>query len=414
VSDRPTVRTDDQDPPGAAGDVVQDRLSLTAAEERVVLAEATRAAGARLTESAVRSIHHRPGRSRSVLHDATIETPDGPREVLLVTHTDARGFPDGAFVLAQGDRRVAVWRFPYDPYLPGLPSAVSASRVRELLDGLGGVPGTVRLRTPVYRPTRRAVVEVRVEGLEAAGRILYLKVLPTGRARSVARHHRQLVAAGLPVPVLIGVAEHQGIVALEALAGATLGDALRAGARVPSVGELVSMSQRFATSGVSASRDPRAFADPLRHVPLLSEVLPERRSEIADLAEAASEVSGPLVGVHGDLHPGQLLVDAEGRLSGVIDVDGAGQGFPAHDAGNLVAHLEALGDLQPAVGDRVRVYAAEVADAYREVVGEVPLARAMAASWIGLATGSYRRQGSGWREETGRRLDRAAALLAET
>ncbi|MEX2550952.1 MAG: aminoglycoside phosphotransferase family protein [Nitriliruptoraceae bacterium] len=413
MSDRPTVRTDDQGSSVAAEDTTDPLLSLTAAEERAVLAEATRAAGAQLSDSTVRSIHHRPGRSRSVLHDATIDTPDGTRTVLLVTHTDTRGFPEGAFVLAQGGRRVAVWRFPHDPYLPGLPSALSAARVRELLDELGGVPGEVRLRTPVYRPTRRAVVEARVDGLDAAGRILYLKVLPSGRAGSVARRHRQLVAVGLPVPVLIGVAEQQGIVALEALAGATLGDALRAGARVPAVGELVSMSQRFATSGVAGSRDPRSFADPVRHVSLLAGVLPERRAEITALARAASEVTGPIVGVHGDLHPGQLLIDAEGRLSGVIDVDGAGRGLLAHDAGNLVAHLEALADLQPMVAERVRAYAAEVSAAYREVVGDEPLARAAAGSWIGLATGSYRRQGAGWREETARRLDRAAALLAD-
>jgi Ser/Thr protein kinase RdoA (MazF antagonist) len=50
---------------------------------------------------------------------------------------------------------------------------------------------------------------------------------------------------------------------------------------------------------------------------------------------------------------------------GVLDVDGAGEGWLAQDAGSLVAHLEAVGEVWPAVDPRVRAYAEEVAGAYR-------------------------------------------------
>lgn len=389
----------------------QEPVVLSPAQERSALSVAAEAAGARLITSRTRSIHHRPGRSRSVLHDATIEVAGQRHEVVLVTHVETRGFPDGAFVLSADELEVAVWRFPNDPYLPGLPSAVSAKRVRELLDELGAAPGRVRLRTRAYRPVRRAVVEVRIDG-ERSGRVLYLKILPRPRARSVARRHRQLIAAGLPVPGVVGLAERQGIVAIEALGGPTLADALRVGAPVPRPEQLLAVTEGFAGSGVVGSLDPRRFADPLRHVPLLAGILPERGTEIAGLAREAAAVEAPLVGVHGDLHAGQLLLGADGAISGVLDVDGAGQGYTVHDAGNLVAHLEAFGDLDPAITDRVHAYAREVAEAYAEVCGRQALARAMAGSWIGLATGAYRAQEPGWQLELERRIDRAAALLS--
>jgi len=383
---------------------------LSPGQERSLLSAAVRAAGARLITSRVRSIHHRPGRSRSVLHDAAIEVAGQRSQVLLVTHVDVRGYPEGAFVLAADDLQVAVWRFPFDPYLPGLPPAISPARVRELLDQLGAAPGTVTLRTRAYRPTRRAVVEVRVDG-PVKGRVLYFKVLPLARARSVARRHRQLTAAGLPVPRLVGSAGRQGIVAIEALGGATLTEALSTTALLPAPAAVLELSQRFAVSGVRGSRDPRAFADPVRHVGLLSELLPHRANEIAGLARVASEVDAALVGVHGDLHPGQLLLGPDGAITGVLDVDGAGQGYLAHDAGNLIAHLGATRDLHPPSGARSGGYAREIEAVYAEVVGVEPLARATAAAWLGLATSAHRAQEPTWREQVEQRLDRAAQLL---
>ncbi|MFP4234094.1 MAG: phosphotransferase [Nitriliruptoraceae bacterium] len=391
-------------------DTAPEPIELPPMKERDLLIAAARAAGAELRSSRLRSVHHRPGRSRSALYDATLVIGEQEQEALLATHTDVRGFPDEALVLGDGDVQAAVWRFPNDPYLPGLPSALSTERVRELLDDLGGPSGDVALRTRTYRPTRRAVVEVEVQG-EVAGRIAYLKVLSSKRARSVARRHRTLLAAQLPVPGLIGLAEPQGIVALEALAGLTLAQALAADAPLPDPAEFLTLAERFATSGVDGSRDPRAFADPVRHVPLLAAQVPERAEELAELAAEAAAVTGPVVGVHGDLHAGQLLLGADGAITGVIDIDGAGQGYLAHDAGNLLAHLEAFGDLDARRRDRTHAFAARLRAAYAEVVDPVMLDRASAASWIGLATGAHRAREQGWRDEMGRRIDRAAELL---
>jgi hypothetical protein len=390
---------------------IADEL-LGGAAGRDLLRIATDHAGATLVGTRLRSVHHRAGRSVSHVHEATLRVGDVERDVLLVAHLDRRPLPPGAFALVADGIPVAVWRFPNDPYLPGLPSAIAPERVRELLDALDGPSGAVSLHTRAYRPSRRAVVEVTVHGEDAVGRVLYLKVLAGDRASELADLHRQL-AAHVPVPAVIGVSSTQGIVAMQALAGRTLRTAIVEGAALPDPGELVELSERIAASGLVSRRDPRAFADPSRHVAGLSRLVPDRAAVVEEVAAAAAAVSATdePVPVHGDLHDGQLLLDPTGGVSGLLDVDGAGTGSMAQDAGNLVAHIAAIGEVWPSLADRAGTYADAVAHAYRPVVGTEALARATAGAWLGLATGPHRAQDDGWQEATRRRIDRAAREL---
>jgi hypothetical protein len=383
---------------------------LDGASAHDLLSVATRAAGASLRDSRLRSVHHRTGRSYSQVHEAVLDVAGRTAEVLLVAHVDVRGFPPDTFCLDRDDDRVAVWRFPHDPYLPGLPSAVDPRRVRELLDLLQAPVGSVTLHTRAYRPSRRAVVEVRIQGPEAAGRILYLKVLSGRRATELATIHRAL-APHVPVPAVLGVADEQGIVALEALGGATLRQALVAGSATPDAAELVEYTQRLASSGLRSRRDPRRFADARRHVAGLRALVPDLGDDIGRIAAAAVTIDGPVVPVHGDLHDGQLLLGTDGRVTGLLDVDGAGDGLVAQDAGSLIAHLAAVGEVWPAARDRAEALAASVEEAFRPVVGPDALRRAVAGAWLALATGPHRAQDADWEEHTRRRIARAAREL---
>lgn len=374
-----------------------------------LLAVATEHAGARLVGARLRSVHDRPGRSLSHVYEATLEHDGTPREVLLIAHADRRPLPEGAFALRRGDAEVAVWRFPHDPYLPGLPSAIDTARVRELLDGLEAPAGAVTVHTRAYRPSRRAVVEVTIATPDQVGRILYLKLLAGDRAEELADVHRQL-RPHVPVPRVIGVSPGQGLLAMEALEGRTLRAALVDGSPLPAPDEVVALTQRFARSGLRSRRDPRAFADPSRHVAALVEAVPDRRPAIERVAAAAVAIEGPLVPVHGDLHDGQLLLDGE-RIVGLLDVDGSGTGHLAADVGNLVAHVEVVGELWPQVADRCAALADALRDAFRPQVGAADLARGTAGAWLGLATGPRMAQDEDWRTATGDRIDRAVAAL---
>lgn len=394
----------------AATDPLTAARHLDGPEAMAVLREATSQAGARLVDATLRSVHRRPGTSASYVYAATVEVAGNRREVLLVAHADTRTLPPETFVLRRGTDELAVWRFPHDPFLPGLPSAIDLGRVRQLLDALGGPPGSVGLHTRAYRPTRRAVVEVTVTDPDGAdtdvtGRVLYLKVLAGRRAEELAGMHRAL-QDHVPVPRVIGVAGRQGIVALQALAGATLREALVTGAPLPDPAALVELSQRFAASGLVSRRDPRAFADPTRHLDFLAQVVPGAASDLRRLAAEVLALEAPLVPVHGDLHDGQLLLE-NGEVTGLLDVDGSGAGHLATDAGNLVAHLDVVGHVWPSIAARARDYAALVADAYRPVVGERALRLATAGAWLALATGPHRAQDPDWATETEVRIARA-------
>lgn len=409
TSEQHAVRTGGSSASGGGADPLAVARDLSDAEAWQLLQTASAAAGAELRGLRLRNVHERARRSVSRVYDATLGVGEQERPALLVVHADARGHPDGALVLSSDAGDVAVWRFPHDPYLPGLASAVHRERVRELLARLGGPDGAVRLATRAYRPSRRAVVEVAVADGDASARVLYLKVLAGRRAAEVAGIHRQL-AEVLPVPRVVGVSAEQGIVALQALGGETLRSAVLRGGRLPDPRELVAMSRRLASSDLRSRRDPRAFADPTRHVPLLQRLVPDRAEEVARLAGEAAEVDGPPVPVHGDLHDGQLLL-TDGRVTGLLDVDGAGHGLLAQEAGTLVAHLAVLGHVQPEVAGRADAYAAAVADAYRRLVGDEALRRATAGAWLALATGPHRAQDRDWPGETRRRLDRAGGVL---
>lgn len=381
---------------------------LTGPDAAEILGAALGAADLTLDAWRLDSVHHRVGRSLSALYAARVLAPDGePHDLALVAHVDRKPVPDGPVTVEVADVPVSVWRFPNDPFLPGLPSATSHARVRELLDELGVEAGTVGLEIRAYRPSRRAVVEVQIDGEEAAGRVLYLKVLAGTRAQRLATVHREL-AEHVPVPGVVGVSAAQGILAIRALAGTTLRTALVDHAPVPTPADLVALSERFAAARLTAGADPSRFADPTRHVSVLADLVPDRRADLERTAEVALAVGGPRVPVHGDLHDAQLLIE-DGEVVGLLDVDGAGEGRLAQDAGSLVAHLEALGEVWPDADARVRAYAADVADAYERLLDPRDLARGAAGAWLGLATGPYRVQDAGWERFTRHRIDRALA-----
>lgn len=206
-------------------------------------------------------------------------------DLAVVCHVDTKAPPEGVASVTVDGLAISVWRFPRDPYLPGLASATSPARVRELLDRLGGPPGRVGLAVRSYRPARRAVVEVSLADGRLEGRLLYLKVLSGHRAA------------------------------------------------------------RLAVRG--------------------------------------------------------------GAVVALLDLDVAGTGRLAQDAGSLVAHLEVIADVWPQAADRARAYARSAA--YGELVGPTQLARGVAGAWLGLATGPHRAQDPDWVRNTRLRVASARA-----
>ncbi len=380
---------------------------LSGPSAATLLDRAARTIGARRVSSELHRLHHRPHRSVTRVDTAIVDTPAGFREALLVVHAHRAGLPHDAETVEVDGVQVAVWAYPHDPYLPGLPDASAPDRVAQRLAAVGLEAVAVTLHRRAYRATRGAVIEVHVTSRRGVPRSVFLKVLRTGRADRLAAVHRHL---GLHLPVAPLLGSDPGVLVLGGLPGVPVRRLLRQGGSLPDPDRLVALSERLAPIAVDSGRRPDLRADPARHVAGLRADRPELRAEIDVLVAACREVGGPRGTVHGDLHGGQLLT-ADGEVTGLLDLDDVGPGRLVHDAANLIAYLEAQGDRTPAAADRARRYADEVARAYGGWFAPASLARATAARWLALAAVAHR---SGDGPLVRRRIDRAGDLLDGT
>lgn len=360
--------------------------------------------GAECSDVQPRRFHHRPGRSVTRVDRAVVSRGDRSHETLLVAHAHRRGEPEQADRVEVAGTSIAVWAFPQDPYLPGLPSAIDPEQVARLLDGVGLQTAGLHLRRRAYRPTRGAVIEARGAGGDAPH--AYLKVLRPERIARIAQVHAAL-GSSLPVPDVLDHADDRLL--LGAVPGAPLRRALRRGEPLPDPESLVDLSVRLAVSGADAGESPDHRADPTASAARLLAHVPDAGPRIDAVVAAARHLEGSAVTVHGDLHGGQILV-SDARVTGLIDLDGVGRGRMVHDAANLIAYLEVQGNHRPAAAPRARRYADDVAAAYRTLVDPGSLARATAGRWLSLAVVALR---AGDEAEVRRRIDRAVEHLGE-
>ena len=404
--------------------VIRDELlpaltTLVGAGARDVVGAAVRAAGGELATLRRREVLYRPGRRAVVRYAATVRWAGGPAVTeTLVAIVDVDGPPAGTLVVSAGALVVGILRYPEDPALPGLRSAVSAPVVAARL----GVPiEEVTLDVRTYRPGRRAVVHVRVgeSGQGAAGFERYLKVVPPDELASLIERMAAL-DGHVPVPEVVATWPDDGTIVLAALAGRTVREVLLSGDRaavdeLPDGGVLVDLLDRMRVPDVgptgSVSHGPLARA--AGHAGLLAAVMPDEREHLEELVGRlrGPTGTGPVVATHGDLHEAQLLVEGS-RVVGLLDVDGAGPGRRVYDLATLLGHLVALGDAVPSRRAAIDRWRGRLQPAFDRDVDPVELRRTTAAALVGLATGPFRVQAPAWRRQVRRRIASAEAWAA--
>ncbi len=385
-----------------------DRLAaayaaLTAAEPSELLAPLVAVDGAELVSAAREDVTYRPGHDAVVRFAATVRRNGEPvREGWVVA---AGGAPaPGALVLDGPAGPVAAWRVRDDPDLVGLRSALDADAVAGLLTALGLPPDDVTLTLLSVRPRRRAVVEVRTPSVR-----LFLKCVRPAAVADLRMRHDACREAGIPVPKALAVDAALGLLVLSPVSGTPLRSLLLADEHALPPGEAVAAVLRaFASLELALpARDTRRHAR--GHGALLQAVLPDERHRID--AQLARIADGPRTpgGVHGDFYDGQLLVQDDGVL-GVVDVDGAGTGQPADDAGNLLAHLRVLRTLDIGRSAAGR-WLPEVTRAVSPLHDPRELAASTAAVLLGLATWPHSRHVPDWEQQTRVLLDLVDEVL---
>ncbi|AXB43160.1 aminoglycoside phosphotransferase family protein [Amycolatopsis albispora] len=390
-------------------DQVNTELSLLTGEPAgEMLTAVVGEAGGTLLRWSATQVDHQPRGRTTVGYTARVRWGDGT-ETGETFGACSGPLPEGVVRLSDGVTEIGVWRFPYDPELPALPTAFDAAGVRRLLEDAGlRCDGDVRLRLRSYRPRRRAVVEATTRDR----RQVFVKVVRPSRAREL--HERHRLAASAAVPQSLGWTG-DGLVLLAGLPGRTLRQVLL-------TEEAVALDAASVVSALDGL--PPELADGPRrrtwgqkaghYAEVIAAAAPEFSARATEIARAVDHdrPQGPDVPVHGDLYENQLLV-RHGRVTGLLDIDGAGRGERLDDAGCLLGHLAVLGQLHPGKAASILAAGAVLEDRFTADLDRADLARRAAAVVLSLATGPHRVQEPEWRRRTGERLALAERLLDE-
>jgi aminoglycoside phosphotransferase len=243
---------------------------------------------------------------------------------------------------------VAVWLYPSDPALPALRAVTDVVSTAAVLEAMGIPSSPIEVAVVSYRPGRRAVIRV-----DSHGSRLYLKVVEPGKAESISERHELFRSSGLPVPRLLGWSS-DGVVAMSGLPGIEGQSAVD---RIVDHAAFLDQLEFLCTlleavSAVNTAR-PTLYNRLDWYLERLTERLPEDGERIAEVGAAIARRGAEGYGfeftpvtIHGDLHLGQLFVDPEkpSEIAGILDIDTAGVGDPADDAGAFYAHLVALAE----------------------------------------------------------------------
>lgn len=371
---------------------------LMGAEAGELLGAIVGQAGGRVRSHSISQVRYVPDRSITVQYRVDVLWGNGrPTREMIVAVSGIDVPPDTPIFSADGVE-IATWRFPNDPFLPGLAVAADPARSAGLLAQLGAPTETTGVRTRAYRAGRRAVIEVTAPDVA-----VFVKVVRPERAAALHRNHR-LLSAHVPVPHSFGWSEEHGIVALQALPGRTLRKSLEARSRqVPSPEALVELLDRFPP----LDPDAASVAGPRRraaeHGRLIAAVCPDLAARVDAVVRRLRGESEPATDpVHGDFHASQILTSGR-EVVGLVDVDTAGAGRRIDDLASLLGQLATLGVTSAARRDIDR-YGAALIGEFDRLVDPVELRLRTAAVVFGLATGPFRVQLARWPAATERRV----------
>jgi len=295
--------------------------------------------------------------------------PDSRARLDRVARRTARAAPEPGLVAVDRERGVLLQAGGADRRLPGLREAVAR-------------PGAELV---THRAEQRAVVRMPA----GAGPAGYVKVVRPGRTQPLVETAK--VVLPVRTPRLLHLDDEQGIVEVTAVPGDPLRTVLSGPAArllVEAVAREVARRLRAVHRCVAPAQRPtrdvtREVAGVATWVDRLTPYVPDlqARAEAAlhHCARLLDEPAQPLVLVHGDLHDGQVMVDADGVV-GVVDWDGMGGGEGALDLAGLVAHVRLRvleGTCTPAVAD---AFEAALLNAY----GATARTRARTEAYVGL------------------------------
>lgn len=324
------------------------------------------------------------------------------------------------------EHHVALWRFPADRKLVGLPGlAVPELRSRLLRKLLPDEPRlwSARLEILRYKPERRFVGKLVADDRAAA----VVKAYDAGDFENAWRAAKTVkgIAAREPLTVsrALGRSRSQRLIVSRWLAGRPLSGLLSAAAgcaahRIGEVGSALAELHRQGPRHL-ASIAPEGEAMAVLTAANAAAVLcPALAAKVRELGvRVATELLASANGqclVHGDFSADQVLVGGDGVA--IIDYDRAGLGDPGVDLGSFVAQLERDQVADRLSATRVGEIAGALIDGYcSRARCRRPLHTDLfvAAGLLRLAPHSFRMRHFDWPEQIERVVQRAERVFAD-
>jgi Phosphotransferase enzyme family len=242
------------------------------------------------------------------------------------------------------------FRFPDDPYLPGLAALADPAEAQRLLPQYVALhPQRLRIETVRYRPTRRAVLRYetgltprRPSGIRGAS--LFVRVMQPRRVDRLRAAAELAQHSGFALPRIAGVWPEGGAAWLTEVPGKTVRSRIAKGKAPPPDTILEAIEALWAAPAPEALRG-LALGEAYRSTErLLGQVLREDDEAIELLTSVGHALSGfvdtwkPASPAHNDFYDDQLVVAPDGRLF-LVDFEEAGPGDPLLDIGNFLGHM---------------------------------------------------------------------------
>lgn len=329
---------------------------------------------------------------------------------LLASAANARSSRPGV----DDNHNIIVWPFPSDDRLAALELTAGDDGPQQLLQRMG--PRDVdlsccRLVPLRYKPQRRFVGRLDVAGRPAA--VLRIQSPATyAQARRAAKSLAHM--GGVPTTRPLGHSDRHRAIVAHWLPGQPLTGKLAAS---ESAGYVLAQLHQQSHHKLP-KRDSTYEARSLEQFTAASQFL---GAHLAGLIETTAQscaawverLPAAAVTIHGDFHPGQVVVQADGSAA-LIDLDQAAQGNPLFDLGAFIARLH-FEEIAGQVSENQRAWAVdELLAGYRLAGGKVEphqVCTATASCLLKLAHEPFRHRLVDWPTLTHRLLTRANDLL---
>lgn len=267
----------------------------------------------------------------------------------VVEQSDSQWLVDDQFAIElTPGKPERLFRYPDDPFLPGLAVAASPVEAHKLLaKHLPISPHRVLVEPVRYRPGTRAVLRHVVDwGRSRKTRTtLFARVMPPARLPRLITAAALADSSGFTLPPIVGSWPEGGVVWMSEVPGETLRERIRSGTPPKPERILDALAPLWETPLKPDEGQPLNVLGGYQSTErLLAHVLEDQEAAL-QLFSRVTEVLGPFAKAwhpstlaHNDFHDDQVLITPAGRLA-LVDFEEVGPGDAQIDVANLLAHL---------------------------------------------------------------------------